>query len=799
MAVEQIHTYCAMCTSRCGVIATVENGVFTKVVPDPMHPNGCICVKGTAAPEMVYSPDRLQYPMHRTRPKGDPDPGWVRITWDEALAEVASRLAEIREKSGPEAVVFGCATAAGTSAVDFFPWVQRLANSFGSPNIMFADHICSWNKNAAAQHTFGVSQPAPDYDQAGCVLQWGVNPQASKPTDAMRISQAKRRGAKIIVIDPRKTDLAQKADVWLQVRPGSDGILALAMIHVLLEEGLYDERFVQEWTNGPFLVRNDTQQLLTARDLDGVGRPDHYFGWDSRGGLPVAYHPDAGYEGENVKPALTGEYPVQLADGSTIGCRPVFAVLRASAAEYAPERSEPVTWVPAEEVRRATRLFATAQPSCYFTWVGLEQHTSATQINRAVCIFYALTGQFDRQGSNVLFAGTPTNSMAGRNLLPKDQAARRLGIAEHPIGPPGTAGWVTASDVYRAILEGNPYPVRALVTFGTDVLMGNGEPLRGKAALEALEFSVHIDLFANPSAAFADILLPAASCWERSGLRPSLGSGEDTAAWAQFREPVIPARHEARAEVDVICDLATRLGLQTHYFDGSVEAAMAHELAPSGVTLEELREHPMGVRVATRTRYQKYAEVDERTGRHRGFATPTRKVELYATGLAAAGHAPLPGLEVSAGSSFGPAEAPADYPLALTFFRLVQFRDVQDRNIPRLRRQVPDPFLEIHPATANMLGIQDNEWVIVETQTGRIRLKAKLTDAVHPRGVATAHGWWQKCQELGLVGFDPFGPESANANLLVSNESVDPISGSVPHRSLMCRVRKADLRSLAAE
>ena len=131
MAIRQMHTYCAMCVSRCGVLATVEDGRLTKVTADPEHPNGCICVKGTAAPESVYSPDRLQYPMIRTRPKGEHDPGWARISWDEAMALTASRLVDLKARYGPEAVVFGCASAAGTSAADFFPgcsaWPMPLA------------------------------------------------------------------------------------------------------------------------------------------------------------------------------------------------------------------------------------------------------------------------------------------------------------------------------------------------------------------------------------------------------------------------------------------------------------------------------------------------------------------------------------------------------------------------------------------------------------------------------------------------------------------------------------------------
>src|SRR5215831_3808408 len=411
MAIQQIHTYCTMCVSRCGVLATVEDGRLTKVTADPEHPNGCICVKGTAAPEIVYSPDRLQYPMVRTRPKGKQDLGWVRISWDEVMALTASRLVDIKARYGPEAVVFGCATTAGTFAMDFFSWVQRLANAFGSPNILFASHLCAWNRIGSAQYTYGVSMLQPDYDHARCMLLWGYNPQASQPADAMRISRAKAQGATLIVIDPRKASVVDKADLWLRVRPGSDGALALAMIHVLLEEELYDAAFVREWTNGPFLVREDTQQLLTERDLAPAGHPETFVAWDSRCAAPVAYRPDRGYAQDGVNFALLGTYAVILVDGTTVQCRPALALLKELAAQYAPERSEAITWVPAADVRRAVRLFATEQPSCYFTWVGLEEHTNATQTNRAVCLFYALTGQFDRRGSNVLFTSTATNAI----------------------------------------------------------------------------------------------------------------------------------------------------------------------------------------------------------------------------------------------------------------------------------------------------------------------------------------------------------------------------------------------------
>ena len=330
MAIEQIHTYCAMCVSRCGVIATVEDGRFAKVSVDPDHRNGCICIKGIAAPEIVYSPDRLRHPMLRTRPKTDPDPGWKAISWDEAMAIAASRLADIRDRDGPEAVVFGRATPAGASTVDIEPWVRRLANSFGSPNILTTTHICTWNRYFGAKNTYGVRTPTPDVENTNCILLWGTNPQACEPALAVNISHARRRGAKLIVIDPRQHALAAKADCWLRVRPGSDGALALAMIHVLLEEGLHDEAFVRDWTNGPFLVRDDTEALLTATDLSAAGAANAFVVWDRGCDGTVVWHPETGYARANVAPALHGRFECKLANGSAVACQPVLDRLKAT-------------------------------------------------------------------------------------------------------------------------------------------------------------------------------------------------------------------------------------------------------------------------------------------------------------------------------------------------------------------------------------------------------------------------------------------------------------------------------------
>lgn len=774
MSTERLHTYCAMCTSRCGVIATVEDGRLTQVNADPEHPNGCICVKGAAAPEIVYSPDRILFPMVRTRAKGDPDPGWIRITWEQALNLAALRLNDIKDNYGAEAVVFSRATTAGSAAIDFDGWLQRLANAFGSPNLLTSNHICTWNRRVGSKYTYGSGMPLADFDSTQCMLLWGINPPATSPAQAMRINRARNRGAKLIIIDPRKTTLAVKADNWLRVRPGKDGELAMAMIHVLLEENIIDEEFARNWTNGPLLVRSDNNQVLTEADVRRCVSAPSWLVWDEASGAPLT---------RSNRPALFGTFEVKLADGQTVNCQTALQLLKGAAAKYAPEHSEKLTTVPAEEVRKAVRLFATQKPSSYCTWVGLEQDNDAMQTNRAVCIFYALTGQYDERGSNVLFATTPTNPIAGRELLPKEKAQLRLGRDKHPLGPPVDPGLVQATEVYDAILTGEPYPVKAAVLFGTDPLLGHGDPLRGKAAFEALDFYVHVDTAINPSAQFADLLLPASTCWEREALMPSFEMAEDTVNWVQLRPAVANPVGESRSDSEIIFELAKRMGLAEHFFNGEIESALVYQLAPSGISVQQLRQHRIGLRANVTTRYNKHAEIDLQTGDPRGFDTPTRKIEIYSTTFANAGYPPLPQFAAIEGNS-------DEYPLTLTFFRDIHFCDEQHRNIPRLRRAVPEPLVEIHPSTAEANGITEGEWIFLETATGKVKLKAKLNDSLHPRVVATVYGWWQACQELKLSGHDPFTPNGANTNFLVPNTDVDPISASVAHRSQTCRVRK---------
>src|SRR5262249_37927041 len=308
-------------------------------------------------------------------------------------------------------------------------------------------------------------------------------------TLATDIAASKARGVKLLVVDPRRVGLANKADVWLQVRPGTDGALALGLVYLLIREGAYDASFVRDWTNAPFLVRDDTGMLLTGDELDGqpTGHRRYVAAVEGCADL-VVYDADRGAYAAEAALALTGARTVRLADGSEVTCRRAFGRLARIAADYEPATVARITGAPMDRIVAAARLLAEHRPVSHYFHNGLVQHTNATQASRAIEILYALLGDFDRPGGNVPGQGPHVADARPLSALGPAMEHVRLGRAERPIGPPAIPGTVAAYGLYRAILEGEPYPVRALVSFGANALLANGDTLRGRQALEKLEF-----------------------------------------------------------------------------------------------------------------------------------------------------------------------------------------------------------------------------------------------------------------------------------------------------------------------
>jgi anaerobic selenocysteine-containing dehydrogenase len=420
---EQVPGFCGLCIGPLRQHRHRGERRFTRLDPDPAHPTGqALCAKGRAAPELVYSKERLTQPLRRTRPKGEADPGWVEISWDEALDATG----------GGDAPAGGGAGAAMRGLQPVLPLHHRHCR-FGALRAPADARLRHAEPRLGAGHVrlgpglrhayaFGVATVATgsgggamaDIANSGCLVLWGYNPSYTRLTHATATVAALKRGMKLIVVDPRHVGLASKADLWLRPRPGTDGALALGLAHVMITRGWYDRGFVREWTNAPHLVRSDTGRLLRAADLAEGGEAGHFVAWDASAGRPVAYDPATGrYGAPAERLALEGEAVVATKQG-TLPCRPVFAHYAALCARHTPELVADTCWVAPEQLEAAARLIWRARPVSYYAWSGHEHHANTTETARAMALLYALTGSFDRRGGNVLLPVVPNAAVTGR-------------------------------------------------------------------------------------------------------------------------------------------------------------------------------------------------------------------------------------------------------------------------------------------------------------------------------------------------------------------------------------------------
>ncbi len=775
MPEQRIPGYCALCISRCGCIAVVNDGVLTAVEPDPEHPTGQhLCLKGKAAPELVYSPDRLLQPMQRSRPKGDPDPGWKPISWDEALQTISDRLQQIATEHGPEAVAFGVTTPSGTAIADHFVWINRLAHAFGSPNTVFATENCNWHKDFSPGDTFGTTGNKgigmPDYENSGCILLWGFNPASSWLAQSALIKAAHKRGARLVVIDPRRVGLANSADQWLQLRPGSDGVLAMALAGVQIDNGWFDADFIRRWSNGPFLVNSATQQLLTETDLNAGGSDTQYLFWNEQSGSAEVIDTRTSKPAKVLDhAALFGEFVLSTHNG-TLHCQPAFALYAQECRRLPLDEVEQHTGIPQQQLIDTAALLHQSRPLSYFTWTGTAQHDNAAQTGRAIALLYALSGNLHAPGGNVSFTRPAINNLFGLELLSEQQRKKCLGLKERPLGP-GTMGWITSRDLYRAVVKQQPYAIKALVNFGSNPLLTKPSTHYAEEALRELDFFVQTDLFLNPSAHNADIVLPVTTPWEHGGLYPGFQISQRADSHLQLRQPAIAPQGEARDDTEIVFELSRRLGLDPHFFAGDRQAALRHVLAPSGITPEQLRTQPQGINLQYKTDYYPY--------RQQGFTTPTRRLEIFAQGYAKNGYAPIPRFSALQNSN-------EQFPLQLTSSKWPHYCHSQHRNLPSLRKRMPAPLVEIHPQDAREKNIKEGDRVIIHTQQAAMQATAHITNNIAPGVVCAQYGWWQACDELGLPGYAIKGKDNGSYNTLIDGEVFDPISSSNGLRGEWC-------------
>lgn len=704
---------CGVCPAGCGVDVHLLDDRIERLVPLKDHPLGIVCPRGTRAADIVYSDDRLLYPQRRVGKRGEGR--FERISWDDAYRMIVDRFREIARRHGPEAIAiytgrgnfeFGLNEAFAPSGT-----IESSANAvlfpFGSPNAMGVGSLCYAAYGMIAPRACfgdGIRNIHEDLENADLILVWGANPATdSPPVNLRRIKRAQRRGARVVVIDHRRSETVRATrGEWVGVRPGTDGALALGMLHVLIEEDLYDHRFADDWTVG-------------------------------------------------------------------------FGELRDYVRDFTPRRVARITRVPAETIRALARAIAAANGCAIVMYTGLEYSNTGVQAVRAAWTLQALAGHLDVPGGKLF--KTRDCPRPNRTLTKPPAAARQaIGASEYPFYYDARQE-AHASLLPHAILEGDPYDLRALVISGASLITAWPKPELWRRALAALDFLVVVNRFPTADARFADLLLPAATLFECESYMAYDG-------YFQLRSRVIEPRGEARSDYLIFAELARRLGYG-HLWPQTEEGMIERALAGTGITLEALRAQPAGIRVGEPgMRYRKYETGGLRTDGRPGFDTPSGKFEIASEWLRARGQAALP---VYTEPIEGPLAAPElakRYPLVLNTGARTQsaFRS-QHYNIPPLVALQPRPLVHIHERDAEPRGIADGDAVFVVSARGRVPFRARVTSDILP-GVV----------EVNMGGGGPLGPDAwrrANVNQLTDPDNCDPISGFPVFRALLCDVTPA--------
>jgi len=790
------------CHGGCGVIAHIKDGKLIKIEGDPEHPmnRGRLCSRCLAVKQFIYHPDRLRKPLKRVGERGENK--WKEIGWDEAFDLIEKKFGDIRDHYGAESVVFSMGTGRDVGA-----WICMLAYAFGSPNVSFAlsGNACYTPRIVASEIVLGdycifdggqwlpKGHDDPRYRVPECIVIWGYNIPASCPDNIFGhwAVDLMKKGAKLITIDPRLTWFASRSDKWLQLRPGTDGALAMGFLNIIIQEGLYDRAFVEKWTNASHLIREDTGKLLRESDVIEGGSKDNFLVWDTGRNGPVIWDVSrVEYRQPDVKPALEGQFTVTLKDGSKIKATTVWEVFRRETAQYPVDKVAKITWLKEDDIIEAARLYARSKPATIQWGLAIDSTPAITPTASAIAALWCITGNLDVPGGNVI-ARYAYNAVAYAlpgakgviKLASKDIDEKRIGYQK--FGPFRKFIWRSQTDsVMEQIFSGEPYPVKGMWLQCCNLIGGTGyETRKWIEALKKLDFVVVVDLFMTPTAQMADVVLPATSFLEKDSLR----------SWwvpLQSINKVITV-DDCKSDIEINFELAKRFNPNLPW--KNIYELFDDILKPSGMTYRELQEKgwsipPEGNPSAPYLRYEK--GLLRQDGKP-GFNTNSGKVELYST-LREEWHLePLPHYEEP---PFTPVSRPdlfEKYPLILSTGRRspVYFLS-EHRNIPWLREIDPDPVVEIHPDTALELGIGNGEWVWVENWLGRCKLKAKVAPIVPRWMVMAAHGWWFPEKP----GAEPslYGLWESNINQLMPMGVYGKDGLGTPTKHLLCRVYKAD-------
>ena len=783
-----IPSACRLCYGRCGILGYIRAGRVVKIEGNPAIPNneGTLCSRAFAIPQLMYSPYRLKYPLKRVGQRGEGK--WQRITWDEALDTIAKKLLEVQEKYGGHTIVHQYGT--GRDMYQFNA-INRFFLELGSTTTFGVGNLCWLGSYMVSRRIYGDETQYTGWDanKTKLIIHWARQERSRGYYDWLLVKKAKERNAKYIVVDSRFTSGASKADLWLPVRPGSDMALVLAFINILITENLYDKEFVTRWTNGPFLVRPDGW-LLTQKDLTPEGSSTNYIVWDETTRGPKYWDAQKlDWDSPDTQPALLGSYKIGETEYKT-----AFQLLADGVKQWTPERAAEVTWVSPEKIRQAALLYGQNSPgACFSRGQKVEFSINTSGISHAFTTMMAIAGNFDVPGGQNI-AREPANRADPLlfDLIPPKGELRQktmANLSKYSVCPGkqkilGELGGFGAATTH-AMVTGKPFQPHFYWGQTSEPIVGVEDSREVLEGFKKLDFIVNVDLFMTPTGEMADIVLPAAHPNEVDRIEYAhSGHGWPASHTTMIRQPFSPPLGEARDDMDIIFDLAKRVGVNLgwkdkyEYFDFLMK--------PVNMTFEDLRKQ---VSITSQPSYRRYETGRLRRDKRPGFETPTGKLNLYSEDLKRFGWGPLPFYIEPPISPYSTPELLKEYPyILITGGRSHAYFHTEYRQSPWMRELHPFPNVEINPETAVELRVENGDWVWIETFHGKCKQRVQLTQTVRPGTIHANHDWW--FPEKPSTD-DLHGAFECNPNVLVSNDGpYDPAIGTDQYCGL-CKVYKA--------
>ena len=752
------------CQGGCQYWAHVRDGKLVKLTP-ASHPNDGYrgsCLKGISYVERIYSPTRVQYPLRRIGERGAGE--WERISWDEAVEEIATKFSEIADRHGPKSIVFDACSGNFGFLNGSYTLFNRLSGVIGATK---PTSCYDYATGYGIDRVLGTG----DWDYCNEVISvldssllvvWGTNPVYTAPQNWRWMQWAHEKGTRIVSIDPIKSATAHRSDEWIPIAPGQDGYLALAMSNYLIEHDLANWDFLRERSTAAFLVRRDTQKHLRKSDYEEVAIDpatmmplDDFYVWDNATG-DIALVSDA------QEPAMEGSFTTR--DGIQVDT--AYSLLKDQLKQYSIKKASELTGIPEERIVGLAQEFASERAVTVNITYGIDHYVNGYQSNWAIAILMTLAGQLGRDGAGFVGVFSAPNYFPNAVGMWIDTPEFKALNTEMP-------NCLVPEVFATQQLEGRGYPLKAMLSFCSNP-MSNAPSQKEwmEKVLPNLEFWVVLDTEMGDSARYADIVLPVASWYEKEDFRTGMNN-----PYVTVNEKAIDPLYESKPEWEIASLIGRAMGYAVSFPESMTAEDWLHKLFDDevskslGLTWERLKEKK-SIHLTGTEPGEPWIR-----GKSKPYPSESGRAQLYCEN-------PKPRLDYGQDLSDRdpkehivyyqpPLESGADNPLAEKYpLAYVQEHSryrvhVQWWETPILRELDPEPLARVNHVEAEARGVENNDLVEVFNDRGHVVVKCRVDDSISPGVLSIPKGWQRSqfieggFQEMTQPKMDPY-PSAAS-------------------------------------